>query len=231
MDASSSVPLSTISIADSENLVWICFVEACSKVLNCSKLIVSGSNMIFDSLFYYSSLWESLIISLRHDSFLSTMKKLLFCITKSMLSLVKLPFVVSLLLLSWSEVSMSLHILFLHVSFLFHLSVLWIQNFFSINGSNCWFSKIVNLLALHLAWPVVFPLIPLSKWLSDRTLVLGLLNVVELVGKAVQVLRLDHSVDMITAVSVLSENVVWSPIFGVVSQSGVDLVHTWLVLS
>jgi hypothetical protein len=36
---------------------------------------------------------------------------------------------------------------------------------------------------------------------------------------------------VVRTISVLSENVIWSPVLGVISKTWVDLVHTWLVLS
>ena len=104
--------------------------------------------------------------------------------------LVSSPVVVSLLLLSWGKVTMGLLV---HLGYLLSLllvSVDRIEHILSILARNRGNSELE--LLLNLPWPLVLSLITMAEGFLKLTGVFALLDVVELVSQAIQVLSLDH---------------------------------------
>lgn len=112
MYASSCVPgIVSGNILDAVNKIWASWVLALTKVLGDSKLIVSNSIMVLNSLLYDNCSWELFFSSFVMNSISSTIQYFLLSVTKSVIVWVKLPVVFSVFLLSWSKVTMSLFVL------------------------------------------------------------------------------------------------------------------------
>jgi hypothetical protein len=144
-----------------------------------------------------------------------------------MSSLVKVPSVTSILLLTRSKVSVSLYVHFTNV-FIFNYADSCIQDFFNRFGARCdaWHTKLEFPL-LSLIGPVISANITLSKRLSNVRGILCLLDVIELISQTLQVLSLDNLVNMLRAKGLLSKLVDWDAI---ANLTRMNLLYTRLVL-
>lgn len=73
-------------------------------------------------------------------------------------------------------------------------------------------------------------MIGLSKRLLYLGSILSLLNIIELVSKTIKVLCLNNCVNMITAISFLSESMILWHFQLIIDHTWVNLLKTWLVL-
>ena len=105
--------------------------------------------------------------------------------------MVKFPFIISISLLAWAEVAVSLSVHVGHVQVLIGSSSHWVEDIFCILDSLSWDTEL-HLATLGLVWPVVTTLITPAEWLSDMRRVLVLLDIVELVLETGQVLSFDQ---------------------------------------
>ena len=121
-----------------------------------------------------------------------------------MLCLVQTPGVISGLLFSWREISMSLCI---HGPNLFIIILLWcisqwVQYFLS---TLTWHGiQPKRELILFNSWPVVSSFVTGAKRLSNLGVVFSFLDVIELISETLQVLSLDNFSDSFTTIVLLS---------------------------
>lgn len=186
--------------------------------------------MVLDCLLDDNSLGEVLLRSLIMDCHGGAVEHLLLAETKAVLAWVELPFVVPLFLLAWVEVAVSSLVHFLEPLFVITGIGLWIEDFLGVHESLGVNSEgVLGLVADFVSWPVVTSLVTLAEWFSDVGCVVVLLDVVELVLHACQVLRLDHLVDVLGVVSFLAVGVVRWERKLVVCDAIVPLNHSGLV--
>lgn len=111
MDASSSVPrVFTLNIFNAMDKVWASVSLSLAQVFGDSKKIRGNSLVIFHSLLHDSSFGVLFIDSFAVESHGCSIQNSLLSISKPVSGRVKLPIVLSLLLLAWSKVAMGVSI-------------------------------------------------------------------------------------------------------------------------
>ena len=229
MDASSCVPrVLSLHILDSVNEVIASWLLTLSKVLASTEDVRGYCLLILNDLLDDHCLGELLLVSLCVESKGSTVEHLLLSISKSMVLCVKLPVVVSVLLLTRGKVAMSFLVHFDNILSIGVGASCWVDHVFSVLKASARETKLVGGV-LSLLRPVISTLEGFAEGLLRVGSILTLLNVIELVLHALQVVRLYNLTKWLGTVAALSIRVALGEASRVVGHTIVLLNHTWLV--
>lgn len=137
------------------------------------------------------------------DGLGSSIQHFLFSIPKPVVLWIEFPLVLSVLLLSWGEVSVSLSVLRGVFVSLRLTSSVRVEKLLGVDDSLGGHSEL-HLTVLGLSGPVIASFVALAQRFADVRGVLAFFDVVELVLHATQVLSLDNIVNMLGTVSAFS---------------------------
>ena len=155
MNASCSVPrVIALHILNSMHKVRAAWYLTLSEVLWNSKHIRWNCLLIFNSLLYNDGLGELFFCPLIMKGISSSVQDFLFTITETMIGWVKLPVVVSVLLLTWSEIAMGFSVHILDVLIVVMSCTSGVEHVFGIFESSAWNTEFHSS-SLGLSWPIV----------------------------------------------------------------------------
>jgi hypothetical protein len=192
MDASRSVPgVVALHIFDAVNEVWASWDLTLAKVLGLTKLVRSNGFEVLYGLLNHHSFRELFFISFIFKSESCSVEYFLFSVPKPMVGGIKLPVVVSVLLLSGCEVSVGLSIHIAHLGIFLGGSVSGVEHvlgiFKSLTGDSELHASIFSL-----GGPLVTSAVSVPEGFFDVRSILVFFDVVELVLHAGQGLGFDH---------------------------------------
>lgn len=164
----------------SVNEVRISLLLALPEIFALAEEVIGGILMILDTLLHDDGLRILFLLPITLKSQSSSIQDLFLGITESVITWVESPVVVSVTLLAWSEVHVSLHVESVRV--LVDLSTSsWEDHVLGTFESSCRKTEL-SLTAGSLLWPIVLAGKALAEGLSDMGGVLAFFDVVELVS-------------------------------------------------
>lgn len=201
---------------------------ALSEVLRLAEYVRRDCLHVFNRLLNDHSFGERVVEALVVNRHCRPVNQALLSISETVCRLIEAPVVTAVLLLARCEVPMGLDV---HLSDgLVVLDVgLRIEDLFDCltASSEAGHAKL-EVACLDGLRPLIVTLEALGQRLSDLRGILGLLDVVELLSHTLQVLCLDHGVDVVGAEGLLAEAALVRD--GVVDHARVDLLNARLVL-
>lgn len=183
VDASCGVPrITSDDILDSVNEILASIVLTLSEVLGLTKDIRGNGLLVLDSLLDNDGLWILLLVSLGMECKSSTIENSLLTITKSVICWLEFPVIVSLLLLAWSVVAVSLSV---HRSGGWVLSnecsSNWIKHILGVLKPLTWHTEVLSCLVLDMLGPLVLAAESVAEGLSIMRSVFVFLDIVEFI--------------------------------------------------
>jgi hypothetical protein len=229
MDASGGVPwVSRLHVLDSMHEVFSSIALTLTQVLRLTKDVRANSFLVLHCLLNDHRLRVLLLKSFSMESHCCAIKDSLFAISESVVRWIKLPVVIPLLLFAWSIVSMSLPVHRSSVWILGHKGTAnWVKHLLGTLESLGWHTELN--VWVRMLWPLVLTAETFAQRFPGVRCILVLLDIVELVGKTGEGLRLDDLVHWIRAKCGFSITVVVSEFAGIICHTPMLLNFAGLV--
>jgi hypothetical protein len=175
------------------------------QILTLSQHILANSFLVFHSFLHNHSFWKSTRKPLIMYTHCSPIKYLFLSISESMTRVINIylfPIVVSVFLLSWTEIAMCFLVHLGYFLLFFLVSTYWIQNILGIlrrDGGNtkCKLLNTAISILVYLIWPLVLPLITLSKWFFHHTSIFSFFYIIKFISQSIHILCLYHLIHML----------------------------------
>ena len=174
-------------------MIRVTLALALTEVFNRSEHVLCNGFLVFNNLLNDNSFRETLLDTLWHNRFGSSVKQFLLAITKGVslyvasvvcYTRIGLPVVVTGLLFTGAEVTVSLLIHLSGVSFFFQGATCWVKYFLGRNGVSGGHTEGVGLLG-YLFGPLVATLVTPTERFTNGGSVLSFLCIVETISKTV----------------------------------------------